>query len=103
MGGEVIEIPWIGRVVTRSLGIGIVVEHCIQTEGVEIRKRKAWARVKEMGGRKVVEEDAVVSIIGIKPIFVAHIEVVDEVRVRQVAVVAERRPIGELKIVNAVA
>ena len=88
---------------TRSLGIGIVVKQCVQTEVVEIRKRKAWAGVKETVGRKIVEVDAVASIIGIKPIFVANIEVVDEVLVRQVAVVAERRAVGELKIVNAVA
>jgi hypothetical protein len=103
VGCDVIEIPWVSRVVTSSLGIGIVVEHCVQTEVVEIRKRKAWAGVKESVARKIVEVDAVASIIGIKPIFVAHIEVVDEVLVRQVAVVAERRSVWELKIVNAVA
>ena len=101
--GEVVEIPWIGRVVARSLGIGIVVKHGIQAEVVEIRKRKAWTSVKEMGGGIVVEVDAVVPIIGIKPIFVAHIEVVNPVRVTQVAVVAKRRAVRELKIINAVA
>jgi hypothetical protein len=55
-----------------------------------------------MVGRKVVEEDAAVSIIGIEPILVAHIEVVDPARVSQVAIVAKRRAIGELKIINAV-
>jgi hypothetical protein len=52
-GGEVIEIPWIGRVVAGSLRIGIVV-HGFQAEVVEIRKRKAWTSVKESVGRKVV-------------------------------------------------
>jgi hypothetical protein len=55
-----------------------------------------------MGRRKVVEEDAAVSIIGIEPILVAHVEVVDEARVTEVGVVAKRRAIGELKIINAV-
>jgi len=101
--GEVVEIPWIGGVVARSLSIGIVVEHCVERKVVEIRKRKAWTSVKEMGGGIVVEVDAAVSIIGIKPIFVAHVEVIDPVRVSQVAVVAKRRAVGELKIINAVA
>jgi len=43
-----------------------------------------------------------VSIIGIEPILVAHVEVVDEARVSQVAIVAKRRAIRELKIINAV-
>ena len=55
-----------------------------------------------MGGRKVVEVDPAMSIIGIKPVLVAQVEVVDEARVSQVAVVAKRRAIGELKIINAV-
>ena len=55
-----------------------------------------------MGGGIVVEVDAVVSIIGIKPIFVAQVEVVDETRVSQVTIVAKRRAVGELKIINAV-
>jgi hypothetical protein len=100
--GEVVEIPWIGRVVARTVGIREVVEHCVQAKVVEIRKRKARTSVKEMAGRKVVEEDAAVSIIGIEPILVAHIEVVDPVRVSQVAIVAKRRAIGKLKIINAV-
>src|SRR6266436_9143975 len=82
---EVVEIPWVSRVVARPLSIGIVVEHCIQAEVVEIRKRKAWTSVKESVGRKVVEEDAAVSIIGIEPILVAHIKVVDPARITQVA------------------
>jgi len=87
----------------RVIRIGIVVEHCVERKIVEIRKRKAWTSVKEMVGRKVVEEDAALSIIGVKPIFVAHVEVVDEVRVTEVNVVAKRRSVGELKIINAVA
>ena len=87
----------------RTIGIGIVVEHCVERKVVEIRKRKARTSVKEMGGGRVVEEDAAVSIIGIKPIFVAHIKVVDPVRVSQVAVVTKWRAAGELKIINAVA
>jgi hypothetical protein len=86
-----------------TVRIGKVVEHCIQAEVVEIRKRKARASVKEMVGHKVVEEDPAVSIIGIKPILVTHIKVVDPARVTQVAVVAKGRAIGELKIINAVA
>ena len=101
--GEVVEIPWIGRVVARIVGIGIVVEHCIQTKVVEIRKRKAWTGVKEMVGHKVVEVDAAVSIIGIKPILEAHVEVVDEAWVSKVGVVAEHVAVGELKIINAIA
>ena len=88
---------------TRIVGIGKVVQHCVQAEIVEIRKRKAWASVKEMGRHKIVEVDAVVSIIGIKPILVAHIKVVDPVWVTKVAVVAKERAIGELKIINAIA
>ena len=87
----------------RIIRIGIVVEHCVERKVVEIRKRKAWTSVKEMGGGKVVEVDAAVSIIGIKPILVAHVEVVDEARVSQVAIVAKRRAVRELKIINAVA
>jgi hypothetical protein len=88
--------------VIRTVGIGEVVEHCVQAKIVEIRKRKAWTSVKEVVGHKVVEVDAVLCIIGIKPILVAHVEVIDPVRVSQVAVVAKRRAIGELKIINAV-
>ena len=87
----------------RTVGIRIVVEHCVQVKVVEIRERKARASVKEMIGRKIVEEDAAVSIISIEPILEAHVEVVDEARVSQVAIVAKRRAIGELKIINAVA
>ena len=87
----------------RPLSIGIVVEHCVQAKVVEIRKRKARTSVKEMGGRKVVEVDAAVSIIGIKPILVAHVEVVDEARVSQVAIVPKRRAVRELKIINTIA
>ena len=86
----------------RVIRIGIVVEHCVQAKIVEIRKRKARTSVKEMVGRKIVEVDAAVSIIGIKPILEAHIEMVDEAWVSQVAIVAKRRAIGELKIINAV-
>jgi hypothetical protein len=101
--GKVVEIPWIGGVMARVICIRIVVEHCVERKVVEIRKRKARTSVKEMGGGIVVEVDAALSIIGIKPIFVAHIKVVDPVRVSQVAVVAKRRAVGELKIINAVA
>jgi hypothetical protein len=101
--GEVVEIPWIGGVMARVIRIRIVVEHCVERKVVEIRKRKAWTSVKEMGGGIVVEVDAAVSIIGIKPIFVAHIKVVDPVRLSQVAVIAKRRAVGELKIINVVA
>ena len=87
----------------RTVGIGKVVEHCVQAKIVEIRKRKAWASVKEMVGRKVVEEDAVMSIIGIEPILVAHVKVVDEAWVTEVGVVAEHIAIWELKIINTVA
>src|SRR6266853_903451 len=96
MCGEVVEISWIGRVVARIVGIGIVVEHCVQAEVIEIRKRKARTGVKEMVGHKVVEEDAVVSIIGIEPILVAHVKVVDEAPVSQVGVVAKQIAIGQL-------
>ena len=101
--GEVVEIPWIGGVVARSLSIGIVVEHCVERKVVEIRKRKAWTSVKEVGGGIVVEVDAALSIVGIKPIFVAHIKVVDPAWVSHVAVVAKRRAVGKLKIIDAVA
>jgi hypothetical protein len=101
--GEVVEIPWIGRVVAGIVRIRIVIEHCVQAEVVEIRERKARASVKEVVRRKVVEEDAAVSIIGIEPIFEAHVEVVDPVRVSEVSVVAKRRAVRELKIINAVA
>jgi hypothetical protein len=101
--GEVVEISWIGRVVARVIGIGKVVEHCVQAEVVEIRKRKARASVKEVVGHKVVEEDAAVSIIGIKPILEAHVEVVDEAWITKVGVVAKGCSVGELKIINAVA
>ena len=87
----------------RIVGIGKVVQHCVQAEIVEIRERKARTSVKEMVGRKVVEEDPAVSIIGIKPILVTHIKVVDEARVSQVAIVAKGRAVGELKIINAIA
>src|SRR6266436_4325183 len=103
VGCEVIEIPWIGRVVARTVGIGIVVEHRVQAKVVEKRERKAWASVKEMVRHKVVEEDAAVSIIGIKPVLVAHVEVVDEVLVGEVGVVTKGRAAGELKIINTVA
>jgi hypothetical protein len=56
-----------------------------------------------MGGHKVVEIDAAVSIIGIKPILVAQVEVIDEARVSQVAIIAKRRAVRELKIISTVA
>ena len=87
----------------RIIEIREVVEHCVQAEVVEIRERKARTSVKEMVGPKVVEEDPALSIIGIKPILVAHIKVVDEARVTEVGVVAEHIAIGELKIINAIA
>ena len=87
----------------RAIGIGKVVQHCVQAKIVEIRKRKARTSVKEMVGRKVVEEDAAVSIIGIEPILVAHVKVVDEAWVTEVGVVAEHIAIWELKIINTVA
>jgi hypothetical protein len=86
----------------RTVRIGIVIQHCVEAKVVEIRKRKAWTSVKEMGGGRVVEVDAAVSIIGIEPILVTHVEVVDETRVSQVTIVAKRRAVGELKIINAV-
>src|SRR5882724_13491536 len=101
--GEVVEIPWISGVVARTVGIREVVEHCVQAKIVEIRKRKARTSVKEMVGRKVVEVDAALSIIGIKPILVAHVEVIDPVRVSEIGVVAEHIAVGELKIINAIA
>ena len=85
VGCEVIELSWIGRAVTRPLSIGIVEEHGIQADVVEIRKRESLARVKESVGRKVVQEDAVVSGIGIKLILVAHVQVVDPMRVSEAA------------------
>ena len=86
-----------------TVGIREVVEHCVQAKVVEIRERKARTSVKEMVGHKVVKVDAALSIIGIKPILEAHVEVIDPVRVSQVAVVAEHVAIGELKIINAIA
>jgi len=88
---------------TRIIRIGIVVEHCVEAKVVEIRKRKAWTSVKEMVGRKVVEVDAAVSIIGIEPILIAQVNVVDVMLVSEVAVVAKGRAIGELEIVPAAA
>ncbi len=87
----------------RVIGIGKVVEHCVQTKIVEIRKRKAPTSVKEMVGHKVVEIDAALSIIGIKPILVAHIEVIDPVRVSEIAIIAKGRAVGKLQIINAIA
>ena len=85
----------------RIIRIGIVVEHCVETKVVEIRKRKARTSVKEMAGHKVVEEDAVVSIIGIEPILIAQVNVVNEIVISEVAVVAKGRAVGELEIVPA--
>jgi len=56
-----------------------------------------------MVGHKIVEEDAVVGVIGVEEIFEAHVEVVDEILVSEVGVVAKRRAVGELKIIHAVA
>jgi hypothetical protein len=87
----------------RVIRIGKVIQHCVEAKVVEIRKRKARTSVKEMVGRKVVEEYAAVSITGIEPIFVAQVEVVDEARVSQVTIVAKRRAVREAEIINAVA
>ena len=86
----------------RPLGVGIVVEHCVKAKVVEIRKRKARAGVKEMVGHKVVEVDAAVSIIGIKPILVTHVEVVDPARISKIRVVAKQIAVGQLQVINAV-
>ena len=87
----------------RIIRIRIVVEHCVERKIVEIRKRKARTSVKEMGGSIVVEVDTAVSIIGIKPILVAHVEVVDEARVSEVRVVPEHIATGQLQVINTVA
>jgi len=87
--------------VARTVGIGIVVEHCVQAKVVKIRKRKGRTSVKEMVGHKIVEEDAAVSIIGIEPILVAQVNVVDEALVSQIAVVTKWRAVGKLEIVPA--
>jgi hypothetical protein len=106
VGCEVIEVSWIGRVVTRSLGIGIIVEHGMQTEVVEIRKRKAWTSVKESVSRKIVEVDPVVGIVRISKVLEAHVDVIDKVRVvhpNEIGVVAKGRAVSELEIVPVVA
>ena len=100
--GEVIEIPWIGGVVARMVGIRIVVEDCVQAKVVEKRKRKAWTSVKERARGKIIEVDGVVGVIGVEEIFEAQVEVVDEILISEVAVVAKRRAVGELKIINAI-
>src|SRR5439155_22335413 len=56
-----------------------------------------------MVGRKVVEEDAAVSIIGIEEILEAQVKVVDEMLVREEAVVAKGRAVGELEIIKSAA
>ena len=56
-----------------------------------------------MVGHKIIKIDAALSIIGIEPILVAHVEVIDEARVTEVGVVAEHIAIEELKIINAIA
>ena len=102
-GGEVVEIPWVTGVVARTLRIRKVVEDCVQGKVVEIGKRKARTSIKEMRRRRVVEVNASVAIIGIEPILVTHVEVVDPARVSEVAVVTKGSAVGELKIINAVA
>ena len=59
-------------VAARLVEVRKVVKPRVQAEVVEERE-DARAGVKEMVGRKVVEIDAAVSIIGIKPILVAHV------------------------------
>jgi len=106
VGCEVIEVSWIGRVVARSLGIGIIVEHGIQTEVVEIRKRKPWTSVKESVSRIIVEVDPVVGIVRISKVLEAHVDVIDKVRVvhpDEIGVVAKGRAVSELEIVPVVA
>ena len=106
MGSEVVEIPWIGGVLARTIGIGKIVEHCVQGKVVEVGKRKAWTSVKKIVGRKVIEVDAAVSVIGLSKILKAHVEVIDKVRVvhdNEVSVVAKGRAVSELEIVPVVA
>ena len=43
------------------------------------------------------------SVVSIKPILIAHVEVVDEARVSQVAIITKRRAVRELKIINVIA
>ena len=106
VGCEVVEVPWIARVVAGTVGIGKVVEHCVQAKVVEIRKRKAWTSVKETVGRKIVEVDAAVVVVRIKKILEAHVDVIDPVYVvheNEVDVVAKGHAVNELEIVPAVA
>ena len=88
------------------IGIGKVVEHCVQAEIVEKRKRKTWTSVKETVGRKIVEVDAAVVVVRIKKMLEAHVDVIDKVWVvhhNEVDVVAKGRAVSELEIVPAVA
>jgi len=108
VGCEVVEVPWIARVVARIVGIGKVVEYRIQAEIVEKRKRKAWTwtSVKETVGRKIVKVDAAVVVVRIKKILEAHVDEIDEVWVvhkNEVDVVAKGRAVSELEIVPAAA
>lgn len=75
----------------------------MQAEVVEVGKRKAGAGVKESVTREIVEEDAALAVIGIEEILEAQVNVVDEMLVSEVAVVAKGRAIGELEIVPSAA
>ena len=87
----------------RIVWIGKVVEHCVEAKVVEIRKRKAGTSVKEMVGRRIVKVDAALSIIGVKPILEADVEMVNPARVSEVAVIAKRRAVRKLEIIDPVA
>src|SRR5580704_7935031 len=56
-GGQVREITWVGCVVAGVLRIREIVDPCVQSEVVQVRK-KSRARVEPMTGRKVIQVTA---------------------------------------------
>jgi len=82
------------------VGIRKVVKPRVEAEIVEIREG-ARAGIKKRAGGKIIEVDAMVGIIGIKEILEAQVNMVDEMLVREVAVVAKGRAVGELEILPA--
>ncbi len=71
-------------------GVRIVVNDGLQSEIVDVRERKMWAGVPPITARKIIHEHAVLAVICIDDVFVAHVKVVHELwKIRDESVVPE--------------
>ncbi len=98
---EIVEHAWSAGIVLH-VGGGIVVEHRVRREVIQVRKRIDGARVPPAFAGEVVEVDPVLAVVRVDDVFVSHVEVVDVRGVGQIRVVAERRPVRQREVRDTV-